>query len=301
MIQKTLRFVATAALSGAVALSPITASAELQSLQLKAVGTWQNLTNFYDYEKPFYTETLAKASGGKITATINPITELGLKGWEVMRLLKLGVFDVAHGVYGYVASEDAALEGVDLSGASKDFRHAKQIVSAYEPVIAERFAKTFSAEYLMTFRWPSQFIFCNQPINKVSDLKDKKIRVYSTTLGDFVEGVGGTSVTIAFAEVVPALQKGVADCGITGSMPAYQAKWHEVITHAMIMPVGAGLGFSAISHRTWKKLNDETKTFLKAEYKKLSDAQWANAQAKTRWRSIAYPVAPSAKTATPAP
>ena len=44
-------------------------------------------------------------------------------------------------------------------------------------------------------------------------------RVYSTTLGDFVEGAGGVSVTIPFAEVVPALQKGVADCGITGTMP----------------------------------------------------------------------------------
>ncbi|MEM7253206.1 MAG: TRAP transporter substrate-binding protein [Pseudomonadota bacterium] len=280
MIKKTLRLAASAAVAGAVALSPTSAQAELQSVQLKVVGTWQNLTNYFDYEKPFYTETLPKESGGKVTATVNPITELGLKGWEVMRLLKLGVFDVAHGVYGYVASEDPALEGVDLSGAAKDFRHAKEIVSAYEPVIAERFQKTFNAQYLMTFRWPSQFIFCNQPVSKVTDLKGKKIRVYSTTLGDFVEGVGGTSVTIAFAEVVPALQKGVADCGITGSMPAYQAKWHEVITHAMIMPVGAGLGFSAISNRTWKKLNQETKDFLMAQYKNLSDAQWANAESE---------------------
>lgn len=280
MIRRNTGIVTALVAAGALALGMASAAAEIQSTKIKAVGTWGNLTNYFDYEKPFYNETLPKASGGRIESTVNPITELGLKGWEVMRLLKLGVFDVSHGVYGYVASEDPALEGVDLSSAAKDFKEAKQLVKAYEPVIAERFNDTFNAKYLYTFRWPSQFIWCNADINSLSDLKGKKIRVYSTTLGDFVEGVGGTSVTIAFAEVVPALQKGVADCGITGTMPAFQAKWHEVITHAMMIPVGAGLGFAAMSNKKWNSLNKDTQSFLMGQYQKLSEAQWANAQAE---------------------
>lgn len=280
MTRKSTSTIAAIVAAGALALSVGTATAEIESTRIKAVGTWGNLTNYFDYEKPFYNETLPKASGGKIKSTVNPITELGLKGWEVMRLLKLGVFDVSHGVYGYVASEDPALEGVDLSSAAKDFKEAKQLADAYEPVIAERFNEVFNAKYLYTFRWPSQFIWCNAPINKLADLKGKKIRVYSTTLGDFVEGVGGTSVTIAFAEVVPGLQKGVVDCGITGTMPAFQAKWHEVITHAMMIPVGAGLGFAAMSNKKWDSLNKDTQSFLMGQYQKLSEAQWANAQAE---------------------
>ena len=280
MLRKSSTLAAAAMVAGAMVFSATVASAEVQKLHMKVVGTWANLTNYYGFEKPFYNEDLPKASGGKITATVNPITELGLKGWEVMRLLKLGVFDVAHGVYGYVASEDPALEGVDLSSAAKDFKHAREIVAAYKPVIEKAFNNTFGAKYLYTFRWPSQFIWCNQPINKVTDLKGKKVRVYSTTLGDFVNGVGGTSVTITFAEVVPALQKGVADCGITGTMPAYQAKWHEVITHAMVMPVGAGLGFAAMSNKMWNSLNADTQKFLAGQYAKLSDSQWANAEAE---------------------
>ena len=272
---------ALAAAFGATAvLAAGGAAAEITSASLKVVGTWPNITNYYAYEKPFYLEKMPKFSRGKIKAQLNPLTELGLKGWEVMRLLKLGVFDVAHGVYGYVSSEDPALEGVDLSSAAKDFREARKIVRAYEPVIEKRFNKTFGAKYLYTFRWPSQMIWCNQPINKLSDLKGKKIRVYSTTLGDFVTGVGGTSVTITFAEVVPALQKGVADCGITGTMPAFQAKWHEVITHAMLLPVGAGLGFAAMSNKRWNAFNGETKALLLSQYAKLADAQWANAEAE---------------------
>jgi len=253
------------------------ASAELSKVQLKVIGTWSNLMPYIDFEKPFYTKELKAASGGRVTAKLNGIVELGLKGWEVMRLLKLGLFDVAHGVYGYVSSEDTALEGIDLSGAPVDAKQAREIARAYEPVVRKHFNDTFGAHYLMTFRWGNQYIFCNKPFEHIDDLKGKKVRVYSTTLGDLVEGAGGTSVTISFAEVVPALQKGVADCGITGSMPAYQAKWHEVITHAMVMPVGAGLGFAAMSNKTWNKLNKETQDFLEKQYRSLSDRIWARA------------------------
>jgi TRAP-type C4-dicarboxylate transport system substrate-binding protein len=283
MMAKSILSRAAAVLAGgAFVLAAGTATAEIQKTSLKVVGTWANLTNYYDYEKPFYQERLGKASGGKIKAQINPITELGLKGWEVMRLLKLGVFDVSHGVYGYVASEDPTLEGVDLSSVSKDFAESRKVVEAYEPVIIKRFDKVFGAKYLYTFRWPSQMIWCNSPVDSLTDLKGKKIRVYSTTLGDFVNGVGGTSVTIAFAEVVPALQKGVADCGITGTMPAFQAKWHEVITHAMLLPVGAGLGFAAMSNKMWNSLNGDTQSFFLDQYRKLGDEQWANAEAEDK-------------------
>jgi TRAP-type C4-dicarboxylate transport system substrate-binding protein len=106
MLKTRHKMAVAAAIAGAVALGMAApAAAEIQSLKIKAVGTWSNLTNYYDFEKPFYSGDMTKASGGKIQTQINPITELGLKGWEVMRLLKLGVFDVAHGVYGYVASK----------------------------------------------------------------------------------------------------------------------------------------------------------------------------------------------------
>ncbi|MGK0172426.1 MAG: TRAP-type C4-dicarboxylate transport system substrate-binding protein [Gammaproteobacteria bacterium] len=277
-MKKTFLKTAIAGLiAGTMMVTAPSASAELTKLQLKAIGTWSNLMPYKDFEKPFYGKDLAAASGGRVTAKLNGIVELGLKGWEVMRLLKLGLFDVAHGVYGYVSSEDSALEGIDLAVAPTDAIHGRAIAAAYEPVVIKHFNDTFGAHYLMTFRWGNQFIFCNQPIKSLKDLGGKKIRVYSTTLGDLVEGLGGTSVTISFAEVVPALQKGVADCGITGSMPAYQAKWHEVITHAMVVPVSAGLGFAAMSNKTWNKMNAETQTFITAQYQDLSNRIWDRA------------------------
>lgn len=270
-VQKLL--IAATVAVGTVLSMPM-ASAEIQKIKFKVVGTWHNLPPFYQFEKPFWEEQVSKLSGGKITATINPITELGLKGFEVARLLKLGVFDVAFASYGYVASEAPEIEGADLSSVSNTFDEGFKVVKAYEPHIRETFEKKYGLKYMFSYPFPSQMIFCNAPVTKLSDLAGKKVRVYATTLGDFVEGLGGTSVTISFAEVVPALQRGVADCGITGTMPAYNAKWHEVITHAMKIRVGMGMGFMAINLKKWKSLNADTQKFLLEQSARLEKEMW---------------------------
>ena len=166
------------------------ALAEIQKVHFKVVGGWANVSAHEVFEKPFWQETLPKASGGKITGSINPITELGLKGFEVLRLLKLGVFDAAYGVLGYVTAEDPAIEGIDLSSIATTFEEARKIADASGPILTERFDKSFNAKFLTTYAYPSQVLWCNKPVMKLSDLKGKKVRVYSTTLGDFVEGGG---------------------------------------------------------------------------------------------------------------
>lgn len=76
----------------------VPALAEIQPHQFKVIGTWGNLASWNDLEKPFWSETLPNATGGALSAEAIPITEAGLKGGEVMRLLSQGVFEVAHGL-----------------------------------------------------------------------------------------------------------------------------------------------------------------------------------------------------------
>ena len=274
--RRVYRQLGSACLAGVLALAGGGAAAEVETRQFKVVGSWSNLSNFKVSEKPFWSEGLAEASEGRLSGDIKSISELGLKGFEVLRLTKLGVFDFAHGVIGYIAGENARSEGVDLSIMAQDIETAREITRVYRPVMEKVFEETYGAKLLVLNSYPSQMLWCNAEVNSIADLEGKKIRVYSTTLGDFVEGVGGVSVTVPFAEVVPALQKGVVDCGITGTMPAYQAKWHEVATHAYAMRVGWGIAFGAVSLKTWNSLNADTQALLTEQFAQLEDAMWTN-------------------------
>jgi len=269
MKQQMAMLAATLALTAA---TPLVAAD--QPVVIKAVGTWGNLTNYQKHEGPFWNERIADVSDGQIIGEIKPQTELGLKGFEIMRLVKNGVFDFAFGLPGYVAAENAVFEGADLSSITQDIDTERAVADAYFPTLEKSFAEIYNAKLLMLYPFPSQTLWCNTEINGIEDLDGKKIRVYATSLGDFVEGAGGTSVTIPFAEVIPALEKGVADCGITGTMSAYKANWHQVATHAYTLRVGWGLAFGAMNMDKWNAMSPAQQKLLSTEITTLTDQMW---------------------------
>src|SRR5262245_51924004 len=122
-----------AAIAAESAISGTAAYAQdLTKHAFKVVGTWSNLTNYQVNEQPFWSTTLPEASKGQLTANIQPINGLGLKGTEVVRLVRLGLFDFAQALPVYVA-EDAIVEGIDIAGVVKSFDEARQTVDAYAP------------------------------------------------------------------------------------------------------------------------------------------------------------------------
>jgi TRAP-type C4-dicarboxylate transport system substrate-binding protein len=267
------RLIASIAMSCAVVAAGSALAQDLPKQSFKVVGTWSNLTNWQQNEQPFWAKTVPEASKGQVTANIQSLSELGLKGTEIVRMVKLGLFDFAHGVAIYIA-EDATVEGVDIAGVAKTFDQARKMVDAYAPILNTTFEKKYGARAMNYYIWPSQMFYCNSAIKGLADIKGKKVRVQGTSQGDLVEALGGTGVTIPFAEVVPALQRGAVDCGITGTMPAYKAGWHEVTSHVLTLPVGFSVSFTIASLASWNKLDDKSKAFIDGAIKGQTDKWW---------------------------
>ncbi|MDC9720638.1 MAG: TRAP transporter substrate-binding protein [Gammaproteobacteria bacterium] len=242
---------------------------------IKAVGTWGNLTNYQKHEGPFWNQHIARASDGAIIGEVKPQTALGLKGFEIMRLVKNGVFDFAFGLPGYVAADNAIFEGADLSSLSQDLATLKLASDIYRPTLDRAFKNIYNAKLMMLYPFPSQTLWCNTPVTKIGDLKGKRIRVYSTSLGDFVEGVGATSVVVPFLEVNAALTNGVLDCAITGTMSAYTGKWYKVASYAFTLRVGWGLAFGAFNLDKWNSLSKNQQNLLEHELSELNQRMWA--------------------------
>jgi uncharacterized protein YjeT (DUF2065 family) len=66
----------------------------LPKTHLRVVGSISSLTQYKDYEIPFWTKQLAEKSGGAVTAEIKGFNEMGLKGPEVLRLMGQGVMEI---------------------------------------------------------------------------------------------------------------------------------------------------------------------------------------------------------------
>jgi len=265
--------VAAAAVATLLAGTAANAQA-IDKKQFNVVGTWNFLTNWKVLEVPFWTQELPKASGGKLSGNIKSVTELNLKGTEVLRLLKTGVYDFAAALPIYVDDGAAIVEASDISGVAQTFKMSRDIVNAWMPEMQKVLKERHSAMALGTFTWPEQNFYCKGDIKSVADLKGKKVRVQGASQADLVRGFGGAGVTLPFGEVVPALEKGVVDCGITGTMPAYKAKWHEVTNTLFRLPVGFTASLWVVNLRTWNKLNPATQALIKKEMDKLTDKSW---------------------------
>lgn len=274
------RLIITAALAALVGTA-VHAQA-LPKTQLKIVGGLSNLAPFNDFEKPFWTTTVPALSGGQVTAEIKGFNEMGLKGPELLRLMSQGVVEFGTATLSYFASDDPVNEAVDLAGLTTDAKTQRQVVAAFEPIYAKMYGGSNGVKLLGLSPYPAQVLFCNAELKGLGDLKGKKVRTSSRTQAELIEAMGGTSVTMAFGEVVPAMQNKVVDCAITGSMSGYSAKWYEVSSHLLALPINWNPQIHAVNQKAWDRLDPKVQTFLLTNISKMIDEMWNGAAAQTQ-------------------
>jgi TRAP-type transport system periplasmic protein len=269
-----MKYIMAAAVAAALSMAGTAGATELPKTHVKVVGNYSTIIQTKMVERPFWTETVEKDSGGQITVDYENQDVLGIKDFSLLRLTQGGVADFGVGDISKMAGDDPVFEGCDLAGITTDIDTARKACEVWKPVMAEHMAKTFNAKLLALGNNPPIVFWCNTPIHGIGDLKGLKVRVFNTTQSDFVSAVGGTTVTMAFSEVVPALQRGVVDCALTGTLSGNTAGWPEVSTHLFPLPVGWSIYYTAVNLGSWKRFGPDVQAFFEKEMAKLEDMNW---------------------------
>ncbi|QLH12997.1 TRAP transporter substrate-binding protein DctP [Paracoccus pantotrophus] len=267
--RSALTTVAIAAIFGAN-----TAWAELDSVQLEVINGNHGDPWTINILQPFFEKTLPEASGGKITAHSVPYTELGMSGFEMMDLLRLGTNDITWGVPGYLSGEAPIAEGLELPGITGDYNLMFQAQDAYREIFDEALRENFNAKLIFFSQQPALQAYCRLSPQEIENfsldtMKGKKSRIHSTSFADFVEAYGGVPVTIPFVDVIPGLERGVIDCALTAPTAAYAAKIGQVANTVVEIRSGYTTHFFAMNLDTWNGLNAETQEFLTEQFAKV--------------------------------
>jgi TRAP-type transport system periplasmic protein len=267
----TTRSLLALAFAGALAAGPAAA----ETIKLKVAG---NLlaTGIIQQQKeqPFF-ENLAKTTGLPIEVDYKPMDTTGIKDVEGLRVLKSGLFDIVTLRLAQVSRDEPFFLGLDLVGLNPDYAVGRKVVDAYKDAFDKRLQERFNAKLLGLWPFGPQVLFCKVPINGLTDLKAKKVRVYDQSLAKFIETLGGIPVSLSFGETQQALSHGVTDCAITGPSSANSAGWPEVSTHTM--PIGFQLAVQAygINLATWKKFTPDQQQKLQAAFDAFDQEVWS--------------------------
>lgn len=238
-------------------------------VNLQVVGNLGITTQYKELEAPFWTKQLPAATNGVISATIKPWNEMGLKGPEVYRLLSQGVFDVGNTQLGFVAGDNAINDATDLAGVSPTIQTFHEVTEAFRPHLERYYEQKIKVKPIGMLSFQAQVLYCRNEIKSLADLKGRKVRTSGASQADFIGYFGGSGVNMAFGEVQQALQNGVLDCAITGTLGGYKAKWYEGAKYLYALPINWAASLTAMNLKTWNKLPPETQKIVLQEFRKL--------------------------------
>jgi TRAP-type transport system periplasmic protein len=276
MLNRMLTGVALAA-----ALASSAAAQDLPKSQFKVIGLNSPTPVSIHDELPFWRKTIPEASKGAITADITPLDQMSIDDKTMLRLLKLGVMDFGAMDISKMAGDDPRFEACDLAGLTLAPDKARLACNAYRTVIDRQMQKNWNVKLLAFGGNTPQVFWCKDVATGLAGFKGKKVRVFNNTMRDFLAGVGATAVSMAFAEVVPALSAGVVDCGVTGSLSGNTAGWAEVTKSIYPMSLGWSINVLAVNLDSWKRLDPKTQAFLLEQFKAYEDKMWTTVKTTT--------------------
>jgi TRAP-type C4-dicarboxylate transport system substrate-binding protein len=228
---------------------------------------------FTRVDQPMLRDGLKAKSNGAIEVKLSAWPEMGLTGPEVLRLVRAGQVDIGAAPLSTVSGDVPFLDGVDLAGLHPDIGIARRTANALVPQ-ANKELERFGSRIIAVYPFPAQVIFCRQQVASLADLKGRKVRTFGASLNDFVSAVGGQPVSIGFPEVYSALERGVADCAVTGTGSGNAAKWYEVTRYIYNLPVGWAVAGYFVNVRWWSSLDQATRDLISTTMKDVENAQW---------------------------
>lgn len=159
---------------------------------------------------------IEKKTNGQIKVTLYVGGQHPFKGPDMPRAVKTGACGMGDVLGAYCVGIDPRLGATDMPFFSNNPEEEEALMATVLKDVYEKFFDDYNMMPLASYPFPGQAIIANVLVRNTDSLKGKKIRVFNKTSADMIATMGGTPVTIPFAEVYTALQRGVVD-GAVGS------------------------------------------------------------------------------------
>jgi len=261
-------------------LRPVPVQAD-EPIRMRIVGGLADVSQYLRYEEPFWREGISRATNGRIVAEIAPFDRSGIRGQEMLSLMRLGVVSFGTALLAVVSTEEPEFNAIDLPAVNPDIAALRRSVAAFRGHLTETLRDRYDVELLGVYVYPAQVVFCRRPFSRLADLSGRRIRTSSVGQSEMFAALGATPVVIPFAEIVSAIRSGVVECAVTGTLSGNDIGLHEVTTHVHSMAITWGLSIFGANLGTWNALPEWARDTIRTEVAKLEADIWDAADRET--------------------
>jgi TRAP-type C4-dicarboxylate transport system substrate-binding protein len=253
------------------------AAAQDQPLRLQVVGGLADVRLYEQYERPFWREELPRISGGKLQADIVPFDSSGIRGQDMLHLMRLGVTPFGTALLSLVGNDEPELAAPNLAMLAPELSTLRRVVQVYRPHLTALLKEQYGVELLAIYAYPAQVLFCTNPLPRLEDMRGRRVRVSNPSQADAMEALGAIALQTPFASQAAELREGRIDCTITGSLSGNQLGLHRMTQQVHPMAISWGLSVFGANGHVWNTLTPEAQQVLRRGLARLELTVWAAA------------------------
>jgi TRAP-type C4-dicarboxylate transport system substrate-binding protein len=250
-------------------------------IQLKVVGGLAGVSQYTRLEEPFWTRQVTSLTQGRVQAEIHPFDRSGLRGQEMLQLMRLGVVPFGTALLAQVAGDEPELNAVDLPTLNPDMATLRKTVLLYRDQLHKTLQRKYGVELLGIYAYPAQVLYCAQSFRTLTDLAGRKVRTSSVGQSEMMAALGAIPIVTPFSEIVSAVKSGVVDCAITGTMSGGEIGLPTVTSFISPMSISWGLSFFGANQLAWEQLPADVRSSLQGGIEQLEQAIWDAADRET--------------------
>ena len=250
-------------------------------ISLRLVGGLGGVSQYMRFEEPFWRDHIPALTGGRLQTSIQASDRSGIRGQEMLQLMRLGVVPFGTALLAVVSNEEPEFHAIDLPAVSPDMATLRRTVAHYRPHLRALLAERYDTELLAVYTYPAQVLFCRQGFRGLSDLAGRRVRTSSVGQSEMMTALGAVPVVIPFAASAAAMRAGVVECAITGTLSGNAIGLHEITTHVHDFAVTWGLSVFGANRAAWNALPEELRATLRREITALEQRVWDAVEQET--------------------
>jgi len=212
-----------------------------------------------------FADEVNKNTNGEIKVEIYPSAQL-YKDKEVPQAVSSGAVEMGVAALTRFVGTIPAVDLFYVPFLFADEEAVKNAVAKGSPVrgpIDDAVLKTGARILWWQAYGGAVFLSNDFALNSPDDLKGKKVRVFSKTLGALVEAAGGAATSISGSEQFLAYQRGTVDVGITGVTAVQKRKLYQVMNTLTATKSMVDIEFVVlINDKVWQELSDQQRQIM---------------------------------------
>lgn len=227
-------------------------------------------TDFHARMNKAFAEDISKASGGRLEITHYGAGELPYKAGDVIKAVATNQIQMGQVGAGLAAGDAPEIDVFSLPFLCTNYPGFEAATTSIGGIFDDVLSRKFGVRVIMNWPIPGQNIWTTAKVEKIVDLKGKKIRTWNPLQVDMLRDMGASPTSLDPAEVVPALQRKVVDGAITSALSANDWKAYDIVKFGLVLNFTMAHQVTLVNADALKKLPPDLQKLIADK-----SAEWA--------------------------